>query len=58
MLLIYGVTGYTGQLVLDECPASGLHPVVAGRDAAARIVGKAEADRLTRDTPQRILDGR
>jgi short subunit dehydrogenase-like uncharacterized protein len=35
VILIYGVTGYTGQLVLDECLASGLRPLVAGRDAAA-----------------------
>jgi short subunit dehydrogenase-like uncharacterized protein len=35
VILIYGVTGYTGQLVLDECLASGLSPLVAGRDAAA-----------------------
>ena len=35
MILIYGVTGYTGQLVLDECVAQGARPVIAGRDAVA-----------------------
>ncbi len=34
MLIIYGATGYTGQLVVDECVALGLRPVLAGRDAA------------------------
>ena len=35
VILIYGVTGYTGQLVLDECLASGVRPVLAGRHAEA-----------------------
>ena len=35
MILLYGVTGYTGRLVLEECLAWGLRPVLAGRDAAA-----------------------
>ena len=35
MILIYGVTGYTGQLVLDECLVSGVRPVLAGRNEAA-----------------------
>ena len=35
VILIYGVTGYTGQLVLDECLASGLRPVLAGRNSDA-----------------------
>ena len=35
MILIYGATGYTGQLVLDECLASGVRPVLAGRKALA-----------------------
>ena len=33
VILIYGVTGYTGQLVLHECLASGVRPVLAGRNA-------------------------
>jgi short subunit dehydrogenase-like uncharacterized protein len=35
VILLYGVTGYTGGLVLEECLAKGLRPVVAGRDASA-----------------------
>jgi short subunit dehydrogenase-like uncharacterized protein len=32
-LLIYGVTGYTGRLVLDEALARGLRPILSGRSA-------------------------
>jgi len=32
-LLIYGSYGYTGQLICKHAIASGLHPVIAGRDA-------------------------
>jgi len=35
MIVLYGVTGYTGQLVLAECLDNGLRPRLAGRDAAA-----------------------
>lgn len=35
MLLLYGATGYTGQLILAECIARGLRPVLAGRNTAA-----------------------
>jgi short subunit dehydrogenase-like uncharacterized protein len=34
MLMIYGATGYTGELVVDEARARGLAPIVAGRDPA------------------------
>lgn len=34
-LLIYGVTGYTGRLILDEALARGLRPVLSGRNADA-----------------------
>jgi short subunit dehydrogenase-like uncharacterized protein len=34
MILIYGVTGYTGELVVEEALRRGLRPVIAGRDAA------------------------
>lgn len=34
MVMIYGATGYTGQLVVDECLAQGMRPLIAGRDAA------------------------
>ncbi|MFN7147837.1 MAG: saccharopine dehydrogenase family protein, partial [Myxococcota bacterium] len=32
MLLIYGATGYTGGLVVEEALRRGLRPIVAGRD--------------------------
>lgn len=32
-LLIYGVTGYTGRLILAEALARGLRPVLSGRNA-------------------------
>ena len=35
MLLIYGSTGYTGRLILDEALARGLRPVLAARNADA-----------------------
>jgi short subunit dehydrogenase-like uncharacterized protein len=31
VLVVYGATGYTGQLVVDECVALGIRPVLAGR---------------------------
>ncbi len=30
--MIYGATGYTGQLVVDECLALGMRPVLSARD--------------------------
>lgn len=33
MVIVYGATGYTGRLVVDECLAQGMRPVLAGRDA-------------------------
>ncbi|MDP1891967.1 MAG: saccharopine dehydrogenase NADP-binding domain-containing protein, partial [Gemmatimonadaceae bacterium] len=35
MVIIYGATGYTGQLVVDECLSQGMRPALAGRDAAS-----------------------
>ena len=35
MIVMYGATGYTGQLVLDECLAQGVRPLLVGRDASA-----------------------
>ncbi|HUF27733.1 MAG TPA: saccharopine dehydrogenase NADP-binding domain-containing protein [Gemmatimonadaceae bacterium] len=35
MLLIYGSTGYTGRLIVDEARARDLHPILAGRDGDA-----------------------
>lgn len=34
-LLIYGVTGYTGRLILEEALAKGLRPILSGRSADA-----------------------
>lgn len=34
-LLLYGVTGYTGRLILEEALSKGLRPVLSGRNAAA-----------------------
>lgn len=34
-LLIYGATGYTGRLILDEALGRGLRPVLSGRNAEA-----------------------
>ena len=31
--LVYGVTGYTGELVLRYCQERGLNPIIAGRDS-------------------------
>lgn len=58
MLMIYGATGYTGQLVVAEAVRSGLHTVLAGRNArklaevtnkwtlASRTVALDDADGL------------
>lgn len=34
-LLLYGATGYTGRLILEEALSQGLRPVLAGRSADA-----------------------
>lgn len=34
-LLLYGVTGYTGRLILEEALAKGLRPILSGRNAQA-----------------------
>lgn len=34
MVIIYGATGYTGQLVVEECRAQAMRPILAGRNAA------------------------
>ena len=33
-LLLYGATGFTGKLILERALASGLRPILAGRDGA------------------------
>lgn len=32
-ILVYGAYGYTGRLIVDECLAKGITPVIAGRNA-------------------------
>jgi short subunit dehydrogenase-like uncharacterized protein len=62
--MIYGATGYTGRLVVEEAVRQGLAPVLAGRDARrldalARPLG-LEARAATLDDPgglARALDG-
>ena len=34
-LLIYGATGYTGELIAREAARRGLRPVLAGRNEVA-----------------------
>ncbi len=34
-ILVYGATGYTGQLIVEEAVAKGVRPVLSGRNAAA-----------------------
>ncbi|MFX7898880.1 saccharopine dehydrogenase, partial [Acinetobacter baumannii] len=31
-IMIYGATGYTGQLLAEHALAQGLRPILAGRD--------------------------
>ncbi len=41
-LLIYGVTGYTGRLILEAALARGVRPIVAGRsEASVRQIAEA-----------------
>lgn len=59
-LMIYGATGFTGRLVVEEAARRGLRPVLAGRSAArvtalaeaagleARVAGLGDRDRLAR----------
>jgi short subunit dehydrogenase-like uncharacterized protein len=39
--LIYGATGYTGGLVLAECLARGLRPILGGRSEAVSTLARA-----------------
>lgn len=45
MLVIYGCTGYTGRLVVEEALRRGLRPVLAGRNGEALEI-QAEAHEL------------
>jgi short subunit dehydrogenase-like uncharacterized protein len=45
-LLVYGATGYTGQLIAQEAARRGLDPIVAGRNAGkvARLAAELGAE--------------
>ena len=47
-LMVYGTTGYTGQLVATEAVASGLRPVLAGRSAQKRARAARQRELETR----------
>ena len=57
-LMIYGATGYTGQLVTAEAMEAGLRPVLAGRNAAklASVAGPSglETWAVTLDDTDRL----
>ncbi|MBW7933605.1 MAG: saccharopine dehydrogenase NADP-binding domain-containing protein [Gemmatimonadaceae bacterium] len=41
MIVLYGANGYTGQLVIEECLARGVRPVLAGRsESSLRALGE------------------
>lgn len=64
-LLVYGATGYTGRLVVDESRRRGLDPILGGRNRAtlermAEAVGASElrvADATRPDSLASLLDG-
>lgn len=39
--LLYGATGYTGQLILAECQVRGLRPILGGRSEAVAALAQA-----------------
>ncbi len=39
--LLYGATGYSGRLVLAECLARGLRPILGGRSEAVGLLARA-----------------
>lgn len=51
--LLYGATGYTGQLIAEACASRGLRPTLAGRSGAPL---KALAERLGLPSVQLALD--
>jgi short subunit dehydrogenase-like uncharacterized protein len=58
-LLIYGATGYTGRLIVDRALATGLRPILGGRDAP-KLAALAEPLGLEHRTaslrqPERLL---
>lgn len=60
--MLYGPTGYTGRLVLQECARRGLRPVLGGRNAAAlaglaSARGALECRALPLDDHRRLVEG-
>ena len=60
--MLYGPTGYTGRLVLEECARRGLRPVLGGRNAAALAAlagahGGLAHRALPLDDPRRLVEG-
>ena len=53
-LLLYGVTGYTGRLILAECLEQGLRPILSGRDAVT--VGALAAEHGLESRPASLND--
>ncbi|MHA6768946.1 saccharopine dehydrogenase family protein [Sphingobium ummariense] len=53
-LMIYGATGYTARLATGYAKASGLHPVLGGRDAAALAGLDGETRAFTLGDPAAI----
>lgn len=49
--LLYGANGYTGKLIINECKAKGLKPVLAGRSRE-----KIEALAREQDCPFEVFD--
>lgn len=49
--LLYGANGYTGKLIIEECKAKGLKPVLAGRSRE-----KIEALAREQDCPFEVFD--
>ena len=39
--LLYGATGYTGGLILEECLARGLRPILSGRSQSVQELADA-----------------
>ncbi|MDP2305369.1 MAG: saccharopine dehydrogenase NADP-binding domain-containing protein [Pseudomonadota bacterium] len=51
MLMIYGATGYTGELIVAEAQARGLEPILAGRDPQKVAALGARTGFVTRAFP-------
>lgn len=58
--LLYGVTGYTGKLIVREAVRRGMRPIVAGRDpdGVARVAAEVgcESRVFAIDRPERVAE--